>query len=371
MMTDDITKAGILLNAVNASNKIFSKLCDNYGPDGLWHSELLWQELGLTGRMKERLSRFLCDEWAEKEIERTENFDARFITSKSNDYPSKLFDLAKPPIGLYIKGSVNISLPSIAIVGTRKCSNYARNVASNLGKALARKGKMTISGGAKGIDTAGHQGSLSENGITIVVFGTGIDEVYPVENKDLFMRILERGAWVSEYPFGTRGNNWHFPERDRIIAAMSSCIVVAESPEDGGAMHTARGGLEIKRDVWSIPGRITDEASRGTNLLIREGTNIFVSIDDFLNTIIPEHEQICLNFNDNDDHNSVNDRQVHELSDDEKVIYSLIQRNGGITADDLLIESSLDFVTVQMALINLESEGLIAGSSGRYSALLC
>ena len=352
---DNTLKAALLLNAINASSTIFARLCNEHDPQDLWQSQSLWQELRLTDRMQQRLSGFLRDDWAEREYDRVQKFGARFIPFNSIDYPPKLYDLKKPPIGLYVKGNVNISLPLVSIVGTRKCSVYAEGVATNLGKALAQNGIITLSGGAKGIDTAGHQGTLAENGVTVVIFGTGLDKVYPVENKDLFERIIERGAWVSEYPFGTDGNPWRFPERDRIIAGMSAHIVVAESPEGGGAMHTARIGIELGRDVWSIPGRITDDVSRGTNLLVREGTNIFLGISDFIK-IITGHEQINIAFMDSaSDSEAANTTTPPELSDDAKTVYSLIQRYGGRTADELLTDSGLDFMAVQSAIMDIST----------------
>ena len=353
---DSTTRAGLLLNAIKAPYEVFRRLCDDYDPGELTRGETFWRELALTPTMQQRLSGLLYDDWPEKELERTENFYARFITAGDIDYPAKLHDLANPPIGLYVKGHANISLPSVAVVGTRKCSDYAQNIASSLGRALAQRGLIVISGGARGIDTAGHRGCLSEDGVTIAVFGTGIDKVYPTENRDLFSRIIERGAIISEYPFGTHGEAWRFPERNRIIVGMSSRIVVVESPEGGGAMLTARAGLELGREVWSVPGRITDEVCRGTNALLGEGARVFTGITDFLE-LTTGHAQMNISFGDD-----------AELSDDDKIIYSLLQRQGGRTLDELIIESGLDVVTVQSALMSLEADGLIMNTSGRYSA---
>ena len=366
---DTITKAGILLNAVKAPQKVFSRLCSDYDPEELWSRKSIWQELGLTARMSERLTEFLFADWAEREEERIENFNARFITSKDIDYPAKLFDLNNPPVGLYVKGRVNLALPSVAIVGTRKCSEYARVVAENLGRALAQSGITTISGGARGIDSAGHRGTLAGGGVTIVVFGTGIDKTYPVENRELFSRILERGAWVTEYPFGTGGSTWQFPERDRIISGMASRIVIAESPEDGGAMHTARKGLKLHREVWSIPGRITDEVSRGTNILMREGSNVFIGINDFIKTVT-KREQFSL-FEDDEFGDKFDEKkEAPDLSGEAKIVYSVLQRKSGIMMDEIMSESGLDSGDVNIAISELEAEGLISESGGRYSSVL-
>ena len=363
-ITNEITAAGILLNACGASYKIFSKLCENYEPGDLFKGGNFWKELGLNKNLQIKLAALIENHWAEKEILRAENFGARFITAMDLDYPAKLKDLSNPPVGLYVKGNANISLPSVAIVGTRKCSDYARTIATNLAKTLAQKNITVISGGARGIDSAGHRGCLSENGITIAVFGTGIDQVYPVENRDLFARILDRGAIISEFPMGTGGESWRFPTRNRIIFGIASRIVVVESPEGGGAMHTARGALEIGREVWSVPGRITDSVCRGTNRLLGEGAKVFLGVNDFIESVTG-NKQFDLNF---DAEDSRTESVAPKLTDEEKIIYSLLQRQGGRTADEISIESKLDFVTIQEALMNLEAEGLIMNSSGRYSA---
>ena len=323
------------------------------------------KELGLNENQQIKLSDLLNHDWAKRELERVDKFGAVFITAKDLNYPAKLKDLKNPPVGLYVKGNANLLMPSVAIVGTRKCSAYAKSVAANLAKALALKGITIISGGARGIDTEGHRGCLSENGITISVFGTGIDKVYPVENRDLFSRIIDRGALISEFSMGTGGEGWRFSIRNRIIAAMSSRIIVVESPENGGAMITARKGLEIGREVWAVPGRITDDVCRGSNILLGKGAKVLTSISDFLENVTG-NIQINMNFGEFND--SDPNIKTSDLNDDEKIIYSLLQRQGGRTADEILIESGLDFMNVQTALMELEADGLIMNSSGRYSA---
>ena len=364
---NEFTKAGILLNAVRAPYGIFEKLCAEFEPDELFKGESFWKILGLNKNHQEKLSNLISGNWAEKEISKIEKFDARFITAKDLDYPAKLKDLSNPPIGLYVKGNANISLPSVAIVGTRKCSDYARTTAVNLAKALAKNNITVISGGARGIDTAGHRGCLEENGVTAAVFGTGIDRVYPAENRDLFARILERGALISEYPMGTGGEAWRFPERNRIIVGIASRVVVVESPEGGGAMLTAHAALDIKREVWTVPGRITDEVCRGTNKLLNEGAKAIVSVNDFIEKISGTHEQFNLNFDEYSEAPKIQ-KSAPVLSDEEKIVYSILQRQGGKLADEIFVESGLDFVTVQGVLMNLEAEGLIMNSSGRFSA---
>ncbi|MBQ7559474.1 MAG: DNA-processing protein DprA [Synergistaceae bacterium] len=367
-MKNEYTRAGILLNAIRAPYEFFSRLCENYEPDEILKGASFWEELGLKKNHQQKLSGLLRDNWAEKEIDRAEKFGARFITAKDIDYPAKLKDLKNPPVGLYVKGSANILLPSVAIVGTRKCSSYGQTTATNIAKALAQNHITVISGGARGIDTAGHRGCLSENGATIAVFGTGIDKVYPIENRDLFSRIIERGAIISEFPMGMGGESWHFPDRNRIIVGMASRVVVVESPEGGGAMLTARAALELGREVWSVPGKITDDVSKGTNQLFNEGAKTTVSVKDFIEIIAGTNEQFNLNFDEFSDAPQKIKKAAPILTDEEKIIYSILQRQGEILIDEIISKSGLDFMTVQEALMNLSAEGLIMDSSGRYSA---
>ncbi|MBQ7544996.1 MAG: DNA-processing protein DprA [Synergistaceae bacterium] len=354
----DITTAGLLFNAAGVPCSMFRRLCSEFSPEDAG-SHSLWEELGMTSSQKQRLTSLLAkDSWAEQELERTESFGASFITIKDITYPALLLDLDKPPVGLYVKGTVNISLPSVSVVGTRRPSSYGQNTATQLGRALARAGITVTSGGASGVDSAGHRGALAEDGFTVAVFGTGIDVIYPSSNRDLFSRIAERGAIVSEYPFGTTGEGWRFVERNRIIAALSGRTVVVESSETGGAMHTARMCVRLGRELWAVPGRISEETCGGTNRLIAEGAKILVSVEEFVASVAGHREQLSLGLG-----------EPPELSEDAQAVYSLLQRQGGRTADEIVRETGQDFVSVNSALMELEAEALITNAGGRYSAL--
>lgn len=369
-----ITKAALIFNAAKIPLAFFNLLCDSYSPDELFTHESILYELGLNDSQRQRIEAFMIkDAWPERELERTEKLNARFIHARDLDYPAKLKDLSNPPIGLYVRGNVNLMKTSVAVVGTRKPGDYARVTANRIGRELAKKNIITISGGARGIDAEGHRGTLAEDGVTVAVFGTGIDKIYPAEHRDLFNRILYRGALISEYPFNTSGEAWHFSERNRIIAAMSSRIIIVESPEDGGALRTAAYGFKLRRDVYAVPGRINDDTCRGSNKLISQGAKILFDIDEFMNDFAFEPKQLNFGFDDltgghEADNAKDNVNNETELDDDEKLIYSLIQTHNEITPDNLADESKLDLLTVQSALISLMSEGLVSENSGRYSA---
>lgn len=186
------------------------------------------------------------------------------------DYPEGLLDLEESP-EVWVRGETGQE-PCIAVVGTRRCTRYGVDLADAFGRIIARSGWSTISGLARGIDTAAHRGCLRLNGHAVAVLGSGIDVCYPPENRPIYNAILEAGgAIVSEYPPGTPPDRWRFPARNRLIAAMSQAVVVVEAAVTGGALITARLGAELGRPVFVVPGDVDREMSEGCNRLIRDG----------------------------------------------------------------------------------------------------
>ena len=365
-----ITKAGILLNAARVPYENFKNLCEHFDITDIFDANSkIFEELAIKASRIEKIKDFLLkNSWLEREIDNIFKADAKFITALDNDYPQKLFDLKNPPVGLYIKGKINLEMPSAAIVGTRKSSLYGQNIASGISKALSTVGLNIISGGAKGIDAAAHRACLDAGGITVAVFGTGINKIYPSEHKDLFNRICESGAVISEYPTQTGGEAWRFPERNRIIAALSGRIVIIESSLTGGAMHTAQIAMDLNREIWSVPGKITDDNSSGTNKLIKDGAKILCNIDDFVKGLAELRGQINLNFDNLE--NASEQNNMPELSDDEKIIYNSLQKNSNVTLDSLLKNTGLNLAVVQSSLLTLSAFGLVNNSgAGRYSAV--
>jgi DNA processing protein len=196
-------------------------------------------------------------------------------------YPPGLHDLEEPP-SLWLRGDPG-SRPRIAVVGTRRCTRYGVDLAESFGAAIARAGWTTVSGLARGIDTAAHRGCLRLGGHAIAILGSGIDICYPKENQPVYDRILARsGAIVSEYPPGTPPDRWRFPARNRIIAAVSAAIVVVEAAVTGGALITARLGAEMGRPVFAVPGDVDRAMSEGCNRLIRDGAHPVLGSADLI-----------------------------------------------------------------------------------------
>lgn len=220
-----------------------------------------------------------------REEERLAKAGAVFITTRDEGYPRMLKEINDPPIGLYRKGSYLFGQPCIAIVGSRRTTLYGQSVAQKLGADLARLGFCVVSGLARGIDTAAHEGALSVGGKTAAVLGCGIDIIYPPENFDLYRRIAETGAVLSEFPFGRKADKQTFPMRNRVVSGISEAIVVVESDVSGGAMITARFAGEQGRLLYAVPGRIDQPSSAGCHQLIRDGAALLTSVDDILNEL--------------------------------------------------------------------------------------
>jgi DNA processing protein len=220
-----------------------------------------------------------------REEERLAKAGAAFITTRDEGYPKLLKEIHDPPIGLYRKGDYLFGQPGVAVVGSRRTTLYGQAVAKKLGADLAKLGFCVVSGLARGIDTAAHEGALSVGGKTAAVLGTGLDIIYPSENLGLYRRIAESGAVLSEFPFGRKADRQSFAMRNRIVSGMSEAVVVVESDVDGGAMITARFAGEQGRLIFAVPGRIDQPSSAGCHQLIRDGATLLTGVDDILNEL--------------------------------------------------------------------------------------
>lgn len=198
--------------------------------------------------------------------------------------PAGVAAISDPPLGLFVRGTLG-DAPGVAVVGARRASAYGREVAEHLGHELARGGAAVISGMARGVDAAAHRGALSAGGQTVAVWGSGPDVVYPPEHAALAEEIGACGALVTEYPPGTPPLARHFPERNRLIAALARVIVVVEADERSGALVTARLALDEGRDVMAVPGSIFSRLSAGPNGLLRAGASPVVAASDVLEVV--------------------------------------------------------------------------------------
>lgn len=198
------------------------------------------------------------------------------------EYPALLAEAPGAPTQLYLAGQALEPAPCVAVVGTRRASAYGIEVATWLCRELSAAGVVVVSGLAAGVDAAAHRGALAGGGSTLAVLGCGLDVCYPRANAALYGEIILRGTLVSEYPPGTAPAPWRFPARNRIIAGVSLGIVIVEARRDGGAMITARLGLEFGREVFAVPGLVHASGSEGPHALIRDGARLVTSAADVL-----------------------------------------------------------------------------------------
>jgi DNA processing protein len=210
---------------------------------------------------------------AEDELRRAATLGVRIVAGDEADFPVLLGRIFDPPPVLYVRGRLEADEGerSVAIVGSRAATPAGRTLARNISRDLATAGATVVSGLARGIDTAAHQGALDGNGRTVAVLGSGIDRIYPPENAALAKRIEDTGAVVSEFPLGTPPLPHHFPQRNRIIAGWCRGVVVVEAAARSGALNTARTAADENRDVMAVPGHPSQPACEGTNQLLRDG----------------------------------------------------------------------------------------------------
>ena len=219
---------------------------------------------------------------AMEELTRTMEQGAKVLTPEDEAYPGGLLEIYDPPSVLWVRGDVKLlNRPGIAVVGTRQPSPYGAGMAEMLSRDLAQRGMVVMSGMARGVDTCAHKGALDARGATVAVWGTGIDVIYPKENKKLAEQIVAQGgAIVSEFPLGTFPAPQNFPIRNRTLSGMSIGVLVVEGGEYSGTRITARCALEQGRDVYAVPGNATNKNAWGPNTLIKQGAKLTATWED-------------------------------------------------------------------------------------------
>jgi DNA processing protein len=223
--------------------------------------------------------------WAETTLEGAARLGLHVIAARTPAYPERLWEIPDPPIVLWTKGAAVFHPRTVAIVGSRRATPTGLDVARKLGADLASAGWTVVSGMARGVDGAAHEGALDAGGETLAVLGCGADVVYPPEHKTLGARIAERGRILSEFPPGFPPMPWNFPLRNRIISGLARAVVVVEAGEKSGSLITARMAIEQGRDVLAVPGSAASGRYRGSHALIKDGARLVETVDDVLDEL--------------------------------------------------------------------------------------
>lgn len=280
----------IWFSNLDVSNNVKLKLIKEFKKvENIWR--LNEKELIEKGFKEKNINKILDDKYRlnlDKYADYMEKNKIDLILCNNEKYPNSLQFIENKPAFLYVRGDIeNLYDDSVAIIGSRNASEYGKFTARKIAKEIADKNVNIVSGLAIGIDKYAHLGALESNiGKTIAVLGTGVldKDIYPLQNKRIFDRILESGGTiVSEFKLGTKPEKYNFPIRNRIISGLSKKIIVVEATENSGSLITAKFALEQGKDIFAVPGNITSNSSVGTNNLIFEGANIFRNTDDIFN----------------------------------------------------------------------------------------
>ena len=323
------------------------------------------------------------DEKLDYIIHKIDEYKMDVTTFLDKDFPSILNHIYNPPAILFMRGNralLDKRLNRIALVGARRCSLYGRNVARMLGKELGKYSTIIVSGGARGIDTHGHEGLLASQGYGIVVMGCGLDIVYPRENTKLFDRILQNnGLLLSEYPPGTPPSAKHFPARNRIISGLSRGVIVVEAKASSGSLITADMAVSEGRDVFVVPCNLLDHTADGNKFLMRNGAFVLTGYEDIVKEyhltlrdmfstkekLSPPNKRDTMGVKDSNqivNHGQGVDTQglsMLSFNLDRSLILSEIPHDRCITVSDILKATSIPLQQLQPLLLELEMEGAI------------
>ena len=323
------------------------------------------------------------DEKLDYIIQKLDEYQMDVTTFLDKDFPSMLNQIYNPPAILFMRGNralLDKRLNRIAIVGARRCSLYGRNVARMLGKELGKYSTIIVSGGARGIDSHGHEGLLASQGYGIVVMGCGLDIVYPRENSKLFDRVLaNNGLLLSEYPPGTPPSAKHFPARNRIISGLSRGVIVVEAKSSSGSLITADMAVSEGRDVFVVPCNLLDHTADGNKFLMRNGAFVLTGYEDIVKEyhltlrdmystkekLSPPNKRDTMGVKDSSqmvNHGQGVDTQglsMLSFNVDRSLILSEIPHDRCITVSDILKATSIPLQQLQPLLLELEMEGAI------------
>ena len=296
------------------------------------------------------------------ELKRIAEFGCHVLTQADEVYPESLRQIYDPPIVLYVKGELSAKdKNAVAMVGSRQTTHYGIETARKLAYQLAYVGVTVVSGGARGIDTASHQGALAAKGRTVCVLGTGINVVFPPENRELFERITASGAVITQFPFNRTGDKQSFAIRNRIVAGMTLGSVVVEADLHSGALITANFATEYGRQVFAVPGRIDSPRSKGCHDLIKKGAKLCEGAED----ILSEFEYLFPSSNRAPSPSETGVLPALELSENEQRAYDALKSDDETSIDEVIRRSGLPSSAVSVALLSLEMKRVVKQLPGK------
>ena len=357
----------LLLNGLpNLGPVSVRRLLQRFGDDPRAIFRASRRELGSVSGVGDKIINSILDEdhedWLAKEKQKLESRKIAFLSNES--FPPLLNEIYDPPVGLYLAGEMPPG-PYLSIVGTRQPTLYGLRFARELAQQLAQIGFCIVSGMARGIDTAAHEGALDIQGKTLAFLGSGIDVVYPPENLGLYQRIAEQGGVASEFPFGRRPDRHTFPRRNRLVAGVSDGIIVIESASSGGSLITAQFAADQGRTVFALPGRVDQPTSAGCHKLIREGATLLRSARDVVEElcpVLPIPQPVPASPDE-----GTPDQSPSSMSDEEEAILKALSDGAMLGLDELCELTRLPVPEIMASLTMLELNRLVSKrTDGRY-----
>jgi DNA processing protein len=349
------------------------KLVEHFGSaEAVFHASLTELEgTGIKAVSAQSIATGKSAELAREEIARAAAASATIVSGEDACYPARLKEIYDPPLVLYVRGDPEVlTRPGIAMVGTRHPTPYGSGMAERLACDLAGQGLVIISGMARGVDTASHRGAITAKGKTVAVLGTGVDVIYPKENSRLAEQIVALGgALISEFALGTEAFPQNFPIRNRILSGMSVGVLVVEAAEYSGTRITARCALEQNRDVFAVPGNVTNKNSWGPNTLIKQGAKLVATWEDVWEDL-PAEVKLALTLPPSPESGGAPSASLFPddgLPPHEKKILSLLKADEATHIDELVekLENELSSSEIFAALFELELTGKIKQMPGK------
>jgi len=353
----------VLKSVPGIGNHLFKRLIECFNsPENVFKAsgKDFLEVKGITPRLITAIKHHKIPDPVKKDFDLVMKKGYKIVTMSDTDYPPLLLQIPDPPPFLYVFGRLKNSFKNIAVVGSRNATEYGISTTRRLCKDLALREMTIVSGMAIGIDSAAHQGALTGKGNTIAVLGSGLEIVYPAENRKLFHRIAEHGAVISEFPLLTEPEPHNFPIRNRIISGISLGTVVVEATKRSGSLITARLAAEQNREVFAIPGSIHSFKSTGTHTLIKQGAKLVEHAQD----IMEELSYIIETPHEKDKTGNEIMERTSQLSSEESLVFEAIGAYP-VHIDDLSRKLSMKPGKLSSILLQLELKGIVHQSPGK------
>jgi len=360
---DNILPWFVLKSVPGIGDLLFKRLIHRFNsPELVFEAtrEDLVEVEGISPRLAAAIKQRKIGDSVKKDLDLVMQKRYKIVTMTDTEYPPLLLQIPDPPPFLYVFGRLNGSIRNIAVVGSRNATRYGISTTRRLCHDLAKL-KMTITSGmAVGIDSAAHEGALMGKGSTIAVLGSGLERVYPEQNRKLFHQISENGAVISEFPLKTEPDAHNFPKRNRIISGMSLGTVVVEATKRSGSLITARLAAEQNRDVFAVPGSIQSFKSTGTHTLIKQGAKLVEHAQDIMEEL--SHMIKTPVVKDKAADNKI--KRISRLSPDERLVFESLEPYP-VHIDEIVRKLSIEAGKLSSILLQLELKGFAQQSPGK------